>query len=102
MFVAQSPVTSLVQRFLNGDSEYRNARLKMVPSLVDGPLPIRLVAPPKKEKVVNCDWMPIIWRQSDEEYVKYCDSTETDSSAWGGQLEVRDIIIIILFLHLKF
>ena len=39
----------------------------MVPSLVDGPLPIRMVAPPKREKVVNCDWMPIIWNQHDEE-----------------------------------
>lgn len=30
-------------------------------------MPIRMVAPPKREKVVNCDWMPIIWNQRDEE-----------------------------------
>ena len=55
------------QRFLNGDTDYRNDRLKMIPSLVDGPMPIRMMAPPKREKVVNCDWMPIIWNQRDEE-----------------------------------
>ena len=57
----------LNQRFLNGDASYRNDRLKMIPSLVDGPMPIRMLAPPKKEKVVNCDWMPIVWSQRDEE-----------------------------------
>lgn len=57
----------MVQRFLNGDSEYRNARLKMIPSLVEGPLPIRLVAPPAREKVINCEWMPIVWKQRPEE-----------------------------------
>jgi 16S rRNA G527 N7-methylase RsmG len=30
-------------------------------------MPIRMVAPPKREKVVNCDWMPILWNQRDEE-----------------------------------
>ena len=39
----------------------------MIPSLVDGPLPIRMLAPPKREKVVNCDWMPIVWNQHDKE-----------------------------------
>jgi hypothetical protein len=39
----------------------------MIPSLVDGPMPIRMMAPPKREKVVNCDWMPIIWNQHEEE-----------------------------------
>jgi hypothetical protein len=39
----------------------------MIPSLVDGPMPIRMLAPPKREKVVNCDWMPIIWNQHEEE-----------------------------------
>jgi hypothetical protein len=39
----------------------------MVPSLVDGPMPIRMLAPPKREKVVNCDWMPISWNQHEEE-----------------------------------
>ena len=39
----------------------------MIPSLVDGPLPIRMMAPPKREKVVNCDWMPIVWNQHDQE-----------------------------------
>lgn len=38
----------------------------MIPSLVDGPMPIRMLAPPKREKVVNCDWMPIVWNQHDQ------------------------------------
>jgi hypothetical protein len=38
----------------------------MIPSLVDGPLPIRVLAPPKREKVVNCDWMPIVWNQHEK------------------------------------
>ena len=56
----------LYQRFLSGDDDYRNARLKMIPSLVDGPMPIRMVAPPKREKVVQCDFLPIIWKQLNE------------------------------------
>jgi hypothetical protein len=39
----------------------------MIPSLVDGPMPIRVMAPPKREKVVHCDWMPITWNQHEEE-----------------------------------
>lgn len=35
----------------------------MIPSLVDGPAPIRLVAPPKKEKVVHCNYLPIYWKR---------------------------------------
>jgi hypothetical protein len=42
----------------------------MIPSLVEGPMPIRMVAPPKREKVVNCDWLPIIWKQLEEEHSK--------------------------------
>lgn len=33
-------------------------------------MPIRMVAPPKREKVVNCAWLPIIWNQYEEESVK--------------------------------
>jgi Protein ENHANCED DISEASE RESISTANCE 2, C-terminal len=55
---------------VNGDAEYRNARLKMIPSVVDGPLPIRMVAPPKKETVVNCDYLPISWKLHKEQDIE--------------------------------
>lgn len=57
------------KRFVRGTPEYRNARMKMIPSVVEGPLPIRIVAPPKKEMVVNCDVLPISWVITEEEIV---------------------------------
>lgn len=38
----------------------------MIPSLVDGPMPIRMVAPPKKERVVHCDYLPITWKKHED------------------------------------
>jgi len=53
-----------VQRFLRGDDDYRNARLKIIPSLVDGPMPIRMAAPAKRERPVhNPDLIPVSWRK---------------------------------------
>lgn len=40
-----------------------------MPCVVDGPMPIRMIAPPKKEKVVHCDWLPIIWKQHEEDTI---------------------------------
>jgi hypothetical protein len=43
-----------VKRFLTGTDEYRNKRLKVMPYVVDGPLPIRVLAPPRREmSVIN-------------------------------------------------
>lgn len=36
----------------------------MLPYVVDGPLPIRMLAPPKREMTVHCDLLPTKWRQS--------------------------------------
>lgn len=36
----------------------------MLPYVVDGPLPIRVLAPPKREMTVHCDMLPTKWRQS--------------------------------------
>ena len=52
-----------LKRFLNGDTEYRNERLKVIPSIVDGPLAVKVLAPPKKEMLLNCAFLPVSWRQ---------------------------------------
>lgn len=54
-----------LKHFLNGDDEYRNLRLKMLPSLVGGPMPIRMVAPPKREMTIHCTMLPTKWRKVD-------------------------------------
>ena len=50
-----------MKRFFNGSDEYRNARMKLIPSLVEGPLAVRVLAPPKKEKVVDCAFLSVSW-----------------------------------------
>ena len=42
-----------VKRFLKGDDEYRNQRLKAVPCLVEAPVPVKMLAPQKKEIMVQ-------------------------------------------------
>jgi hypothetical protein len=56
-----------LKRFLNGDSEYRNERLKVIPSIVEGPLAVKILAPPKKEVRLNCASLPVSWQQYDPE-----------------------------------
>ncbi len=41
------------KRFLSGDEDYRNKRLKIVPYLVDGPLAIRLIKPKPVEITIH-------------------------------------------------
>lgn len=53
-----------LKQFLNGDDEYKSQRLKMLPYVVDGPYPIRVMAPPKREITVHCDMLPTKWHQS--------------------------------------
>lgn len=54
-----------LKKFLNGDDEYRSSRLKMLPSLVGGPMPIRMLAPPKREMTIHCTMLPTKWRKVD-------------------------------------
>ena len=35
----------------------------MIPSVTDGPLAVRMLAPPKRELVVACELLPITWRK---------------------------------------
>jgi hypothetical protein len=56
-----------LKRFLNGDSIYRNERLKVIPSLAEGPLAVKVMAPPKKETLLNCSLLPVTWQQYDPE-----------------------------------
>lgn len=54
-----------LKRFLNGSSEYRNDRFMMIPSVVDGPLPVKVLAPPKKETLIHGRIMPVSWVKHD-------------------------------------
>ena len=56
------PDIKAIKLFLLGDDAYRNARLKILPCLVDGPLPIKIMAPPKKELTVSCASLPSKWK----------------------------------------
>jgi hypothetical protein len=56
------------KRYLNGDSEYRNERLKFIPSLAEGPegpLAVKVLAPPKKEVLLHGTSLPVSWQQYD-------------------------------------
>lgn len=50
-----------LKRFLLGDDEYRNQRLKFIPCIVDGPRIVRMLAPPVKEKTVSSALLPVSW-----------------------------------------
>ena len=51
------------KRFLSGDDAYRDARFKILPCLVDGPLPVRIMAPPKKELLISSRALPSKWKK---------------------------------------
>jgi len=53
--------TKALKRFLTAEDEYRNPRLFIIPSLVDAPLPIRMMAPAKKEITISCRSVPVKW-----------------------------------------
>ncbi len=54
-------LTNAEQRFLSGDVEYR-ARAKVIPYIVDGPLAIRMIRPPKpKEVPIHTPRHPATW-----------------------------------------
>lgn len=72
--------TKSLKRFLTGDDEYRNQRLKILPSLVDGPFPIRMMAPAKKEVTISCDSLPLTWHFRNE--------TSSNGSSKAAMVEV--------------
>jgi hypothetical protein len=39
----------------------------MIPSVVDGPLAVRILAPPKREICVSCALLPVSWRSYEAE-----------------------------------
>lgn len=60
----------------------------MLPYVVDGPMPIRVMAPPKRELTVHCDMLPTKWHQlngctraSDGRYLYPCLELELDLMA---------------------
>lgn len=58
--------TKALKRFLSGDDEYRNKRFKVLPSLVDAPLPIRMIAPAKSEVTIQGSMLPLSWYEKRE------------------------------------
>ena len=76
----------MLQRFIKNDDDYRNARLKILPCLVDGPLPIRIIAPPKKEITVQGQTLPTKW-------IKHAAKTCADGTILQPCLELEVDII---------
>uniref|UniRef100_A0A7S2YC98 Protein ENHANCED DISEASE RESISTANCE 2 C-terminal domain-containing protein n=1 Tax=Entomoneis paludosa TaxID=265537 RepID=A0A7S2YC98_9STRA len=56
-----------LKRFLKESDDYRNERLKFIPAVVDGPMAVRVLAPPKKERVIHGQVIPITWHLYDRE-----------------------------------
>jgi hypothetical protein len=80
-FLLISKAFCFLQRFFNGTDEYRNERLKFIPSVVDGPLAVRMLAPPKKEKVVQHSYLPVSWTKHPPKTVngrKLCAALESE------------------------
>jgi hypothetical protein len=55
---------------MTGDDEYKNARLKILPYLVDGPLHIKMLVPSKKELTITERILPMKWTKHEEETVE--------------------------------
>ena len=72
----------MLKRFINNDDEYRNNRFKILPCLVDGPLPIRILAPPKKEITIQGSILPTKW-------IKHAATTSSDGTMLHPCLELE-------------
>lgn len=72
----------MFKRFINNDDEYRNNRFKILPCLVDGPLPIRILAPPKKEVTIQGNILPTKW-------IKHTATTASDGTVLHPCLELE-------------
>lgn len=57
------PDVKALKRFLSGDEDYRNARCKIIPHVVDGPLAIRLIKPRPMEVNIDGPRHPATWHQ---------------------------------------
>jgi hypothetical protein len=64
------PEVKALKRFLKRNDEYRNERLKCIPSLVAGPLAIKILAPPKREVALHGTVIPLSWKfhDADDQY----------------------------------
>jgi hypothetical protein len=70
-----------LQRFFNGTDEYRNKRFQFIPSVVDGPLAVRMLAPPKREKIIQHSYLPVSWAKHPPKTVngrKLCVALESE------------------------
>ena len=57
---------AILRDFLLGDDTYRDERLKVVPQIVDAPLPVKLLAPAKAEILVKSQSVPSCWYKSED------------------------------------
>lgn len=55
------------KRFILGDDEYRNKRLKILPCVVDAPRMVKMLSPPKKELTISCALLPVAWTKRPQE-----------------------------------
>ena len=69
-------VLRCLQRFLRNGDDYRNARLMMIPSVVEGPLPVRMLAPPKREISVHGERLQLEWKSLEGDGKKQCPHLE--------------------------
>ena len=71
---------------MKGSDDYRNERLKMIPALVDGPMAVRILAPPKKECLIHGSVVPLSWYKHD---VETCPTTN------GGKTLCPVVVVAI-------
>ena len=48
----------------------------MIPSLVEGPMPVKMIAPPKKEISLHCDRLQLAWKSLEGDGNKLCPHLE--------------------------
>ena len=58
---------TLLQSFVLKDDAYRNQRLKFVPSLAEGPPAVRMLAPAKKEYLIDGSFLSVSWKKHERE-----------------------------------
>ena len=53
--------------FLAKNDDYRNERFKFIPAVVEGPMAVKILAPPKKERVIHGQVISLDWKKYDKE-----------------------------------
>jgi len=61
-----SKEVQMLKRFLNGSDAYKNRRFKVIPQIVEGPLPIRMLAQAKKNAIIKGTSLPLTWHKDSE------------------------------------